>query len=75
MLQGNKKEISKSKIIKIIPTKKNLTSNFCLESPKGSNPHSYTEIFSESPFFTAKIYEAKTITISNSQRRRNMHNL
>ena len=52
-LQGNKKEISKSKIIKIIPTKKNLTSNFCLESPNGSNPHSYTEIFSVSPFFTA----------------------
>jgi len=50
ILQGNKKEISKSKIINKIPTKKNLTSNFCRESPKGSNPHSYTETFSGSGF-------------------------
>ena len=37
---GNRNEISKSKIINKIATKKNLTSNFCLESPKGSKPHS-----------------------------------
>jgi hypothetical protein len=44
--QGNINEISKSKIINKIPTKKNRTSNFCLESLKGSNPHSYIVTFS-----------------------------
>lgn len=44
-----------------IPIRKNRTSNFCLESPYGSKPHSYVDIFSGSGFFTANRYEAPTI--------------
>ena len=51
MAQGNKKAISKSKIINKIATKKNLTSNSILESLKASKPHSYAESFSASGFF------------------------
>jgi len=61
ILQGNKKEISKSKMMNRIPIKKNLTSNFWRESPYGSKPHSYTETFSGSGFLTANKYEAPTI--------------
>jgi len=56
-LQGNKKEISRSKIINNIPTKKNLISNCCLESPYGAKPHSNGDIFSASEFLTANKYD------------------
>ena len=62
ILHGNKNEISKSKIINKIATRKNLTSNFCLESPKGSNPHSYTDTFSASGLFIPNTYDAPGIT-------------
>ena len=65
-LQGNKNDISKSNIINNIPTKKNLTSNFCLESPNGSNPHSNTDDFSSSPLFIPNIYDAPGIILDNT---------
>jgi len=53
--QGKRKEISKSKIRKSIPTKKNLTEKGTLDDPKGSNPHSYTDTFSISGNLTPTI--------------------
>jgi len=52
---------SKSNIIKRMATKKNFISNFCLESAKGSKPHSYIDTFSVSPFFIPKRYDKEGI--------------
>ena len=50
ILQGNKKDISISNIINNMPTNTNFIVKGVLIFPKGSNPHSYIELFSESGF-------------------------
>ena len=58
---GNNNDISRSNIINNIATKKNLTSNFCLESINAANPHSNAADFSVSGLCTANTYDATHI--------------